>query len=58
MPIYEYECSSCKTKERFVRSITDTDPGYRCKACNLNLTRVYLLGAVTFSGNGFYSTDK
>jgi putative FmdB family regulatory protein len=58
MPIYEYECSNCKTREKFVRSIADLDPGYSCKACNLDLTRVYSLGAVTFNGSGFYSTDK
>ena len=58
MPIYEYECSDCKNKEKFVRSITDIDPGYRCKTCNLDLTRVYSSIGVTFNGNGFYSTDK
>jgi putative FmdB family regulatory protein len=58
MPIYEYECPECKAREKFVRSITDIDPGYSCKTCNLDLTRVYSLGAVTFSGSGFYSTDK
>jgi putative FmdB family regulatory protein len=58
MPIYEYECLDCKTREKFVRSITDSDPGYSCKTCNLSLTRVYSLGAVTFNGGGFYSTDS
>jgi putative FmdB family regulatory protein len=58
MPIYEYECSNCKIKDTFVRGINDKDPGYQCKTCNLSLTRVYSLGAVTFNGSGFYSKDK
>jgi putative FmdB family regulatory protein len=58
MPVYEYECSNCKVKDTFIRSINDEDPGYQCKTCNLDLTRVYSLGAVTFNGSGFYSKDK
>ena len=58
MPIYEYECLNCKIKDAFVRGINDKDPGYRCKTCNLSLTRVYSNIGVTFSGSGFYSTDK
>lgn len=58
MPIYEYECLECNVKQFFARSITDTDPGYKCQTCNLDLTRVYSLGAVTFNGSGFYRTDN
>ena len=58
MPIYEYECRQCKTKESFSRSISDKDPGYYCHACNLQLYRVYYPIGVTFSGGGFYSTDN
>jgi putative FmdB family regulatory protein len=58
MPIYEYECSDCKQRYTFSRSINDEDPGYECDTCNLSLTRVYSLGAVTFNGSGFYRTDK
>jgi putative FmdB family regulatory protein len=58
MPIYEYECSDCKQRYTFDRGINDKDPGYECKTCNLSLTRVYSLGAVTFNGSGFYSTEK
>jgi putative FmdB family regulatory protein len=58
MPIYEYECSDCKQRYTFSRGINDEDPGYECKTCNLSLTRVYSLGAVTFNGSGFYRTDN
>jgi putative FmdB family regulatory protein len=58
MPIYEYECPNCNVKSTFVRGISELDPGYKCDACNLDLARVYSLGAVTFNGGGFYSTDS
>jgi putative FmdB family regulatory protein len=58
MPIYEYECPNCNVKSTFVRGISEIDPGHKCDACNLDLTRVYSLGAVTFNGGGFYSTDN
>ncbi len=58
MPVYEYECSSCKLRSTFVRGISEKDPGYTCQTCNLSLTRVYSLGAVTFNGGGFYRTDS
>jgi putative FmdB family regulatory protein len=58
MPVYEYECAECKTKETFVRSVLDKDPGYECQTCNLPLSRVYYPVGVTFNGGGFYSTDN
>jgi putative FmdB family regulatory protein len=58
MPVYEYECLDCKKRVTFVRGIQEKDPGYKCTTCNLGLTRVYSLGAVTFNGGGFYSTDS
>ena len=58
MAIYEYECAGCKNKEIIHRGITENDPGYSCKTCNLPLTRVYSPIGVAFNGNGFYSTDN
>ena len=58
MPIYEYECPSCSIKSTFVRGINDKDPGYKSNTSNLDLNRLYSLGADTFNGSGFYSKDK
>jgi putative FmdB family regulatory protein len=58
MPIYEYECPECTKKITVTRGISDSDPGYSCDTCKKDLNRVYSLGAVTFNGKGFYSTDK
>jgi len=40
------------------RSMSDPDPGYLCKECDLLMIRVFSVGAVTFNGSGFYRTDK
>lgn len=59
MPIYEYKCIECDTKQTLVKPADDRDkdlPG--CKACNSAIKRVYSKVGVAFKGNGFYSTDK
>jgi putative FmdB family regulatory protein len=58
MPAYEYQCKSCEGYISVTRSISDPDPGYVCNTCNLPMTKVYSIGAVTFNGSGFYRTDK
>lgn len=58
MPAYEYQCKSCEGHISVTRSISDPDPGYTCNACNLPMTKVYSIGAITFNGSGFYRTDK
>jgi putative FmdB family regulatory protein len=59
MPIYEYKCIECDTKQTLVKSSDDRDkdlPG--CRTCNSPIKRVYSSVGVAFKGNGFYSTDK
>jgi putative FmdB family regulatory protein len=58
MPIYEYECLECKEHYTFVRGISESDPGYECQTCGLELNRVYSSIGVTFNGSGFYRTDS
>jgi len=58
MPSYSYECSQCKTVLTVSRSMTEQDPGYDCKDCNIPMKRQYSVGAITFKGSGFYSKDK
>jgi putative FmdB family regulatory protein len=59
MPIYEYKClNECNGIVNKQRSITESDPGYLCETCNVQLERVYSnIGAVV-NGSGFYSTDN
>lgn len=58
MPSYNYKCPQCEAVLTVVRSMMESDPGYTCDACNIAMTRVYSVGAITFNGSGFYSKDK
>ena len=59
MPIYEYKCIECDTKQTLVKSSDDRDSNLpQCKACNSDIKRVYSKVGVAFKGSGFYSTDK
>lgn len=59
MPIYEYKCIKCDTKQTLVKSADDRDKDLpSCKACNSDIKRVYSKVGVAFKGSGFYSTDK
>jgi putative FmdB family regulatory protein len=59
MPIYEYKCKECDTKVTLVKSADERDNDLpQCKACNSDIRRVYSSVGVSFTGSGFYSTDK
>ena len=57
MPTYEYICRVCNIEYSKYRHITQSDPGYKCDKCFVELSRKYLVNNI-FSGSGFYSTDK
>ena len=56
MPIYEYECSSCRSrferKQRF-----DEEPIATCPQCSGKARRLIHSVPVVFKGSGFYCTD-
>ena len=56
MPIYEYECTECKTRfdrrQRF-----EDEPVAACPRCNAKARRVIHSVPVLFKGGGFYCTD-
>src|SRR5262245_25473963 len=57
MPIYEYECTSCKT--RFERSQRFSDPPVsECPECGSPVRRVLFPAGVVFKGSGWYVTDS
>lgn len=57
MPIYEYECSACKT--RFERSQRFSDaPVTECPECGSPVRRVLFPAGVVFKGSGWYITDS
>lgn len=57
MPIYEYQCSSCKHKMEALQKISD-DPLTNCPACD-EADLVKLISAASFrlKGSGWYETD-
>jgi len=56
LPIYEYECSSCRSrferKQRF-----DEEPVASCPRCSGKARRLIHSVPVIFKGSGFYCTD-
>jgi putative FmdB family regulatory protein len=56
MPIYEYECGSCR--HRFEkRQGFDDEPKAVCPRCEGKARRVFHAAPVIFKGSGFYVTD-
>jgi len=57
MPIYEYECSSCRfhfeRKQRF-----DAEPVAICPECQGKAQRIFHATPIIFKGSGFYTTDN
>ena len=54
--IYEYKCNTCNLIKSVERSVYDNENVPLC--CGDLAVRVYAPPAITFKGNGFYSTDK
>jgi putative FmdB family regulatory protein len=56
MPVYEYECGSCR--HRFdMRQGFDDEPGAVCPRCEGKAKRMFHASPVIFKGSGFYVTD-
>ncbi len=57
MPIYEYECETCRCrferKQRF-----DEEPVSVCSQCGGKSRRVIHSAPIIFKGSGFYVTDS
>ena len=56
MPIYEYECLSCKEVFEKKQSFSDT-PSAECPKCKKKAKRVFRPVPIIFKGSGFYVTD-
>ena len=58
MPLYEYRCVNGHIMQE-VRSIHDDEPALiTCTECNQPMHQVLGGVAISFKGNGFYTTDK
>lgn len=56
MPIYEYECPSCKDIFEKKQSFDDV-PSAKCPKCLKKAKRVFRPVPIIFKGSGFYVTD-
>jgi putative FmdB family regulatory protein len=56
MPIYEYECPSCKETFEKKQSF-DEAASAKCPRCEKKARRVFRPVPIIFKGSGFYVTD-
>lgn len=56
MPIYEYECESCKHRVEVMQKVNDP-PLKKCDRCGKKLYRVISASGLMFKGSGWYVTD-
>lgn len=57
MPIYEYECESCKNRFEIRQHMIDA-PLTECPSCRKHVRRVLSGGiGIEFRGSGFYVND-
>ena len=60
MPIYTYECQSCKHVFEVEQSMSDA-PIKKCTKCGKAVKRIISQDSsvgIIFKGSGFYSTDN
>ena len=57
-PTYEYICRLCEIDYEEIRAITEPQKLLDCPECGETLYRKFGTLAVSFRGDGFYTTDK
>ena len=56
MPLYEYECQSCKERVEIIQKFSDP-PYSHCPKCGGDMKKLLSSPAIQFKGSGFYKTD-
>jgi len=57
LPLYEYQCRSCKKTADVRHGFKETFDG-KCEECGGEMARVYSPAGIVFKGSGFYLTDS
>ena len=57
MPTYDFACT-CGFRATYVLATDKRDMPPPCPECGDKLKRQYTAPAITFNGDGFYSTDR
>jgi putative FmdB family regulatory protein len=56
MPLYEYECQSCRETFELIQKFSDP-PAEHCPRCGGPVTKLLSSPAIQFKGTGWYVTD-
>ena len=56
MPVYEYQCCSCRHCFEIKRGFGDTGPE-PCPKCQAEALKLFRPVPIIYKGSGFYSTD-
>ena len=56
MPLYEYQCKSCKHRFEVIQKFSDK-PVKKCTKCGKAVERLVSSSAIQFKGSGWYVTD-
>jgi putative FmdB family regulatory protein len=56
MPLYEYQCESCRKRFERIQRFTDP-PVESCPACGGPVRKLLSSPAIQFKGSGWYITD-
>ena len=56
MPVYEYECPSCKKRKDLLRRVQERNYTVKCE-CGRDMSRTLGSPGLIFKGTGFYETD-
>jgi putative FmdB family regulatory protein len=58
MPTYIYKCKKCDLNYEVIRAMSAPEILVICESCGEQASRIFGVGAVSFNGSGFYTTDK
>jgi len=56
MPMYEYECLSCKKRFEIIQKFSD-EPASECPSCKGEVRKLLSAPAIKFKGSGWYVND-
>jgi putative FmdB family regulatory protein len=56
VPMYEYQCKSCKHRFEVIQKFSDK-PVKKCPKCGKAVERLVSSSAIQFKGTGWYVTD-
>lgn len=56
MPMYEYQCSSCKKVHEIIQKFSDA-PLTECPDCGGSMSKLMSMNSFSLKGTGWYTTD-